>query len=301
MNKKCKCGNLFEAIGNRKYCSNECKKNFTPKRIRNRNRTIQCGCCGKDTIKTRSEGFCSRECSEKHNGRRVEVSCDHCGEKVDVKRSKFESYTNHFCSKECHNKSLENKITKQCNICGDNFTVVANVAKKQASCSAKCSNTNPSVNFPKELIEKLYVDEDMTAAEIGFILGTSKTQILRHIKKYNIKVRSSSFGNRKLLICKDGHLVKSHYERAIDNAMTRLGIKHEYEPRLPWNKRYAADFKVDDVYVEVWGMCGWKKYEETKKRKEKIYKENNAKVLSIYPEDFKDINKIMYRLKELIS
>ncbi|MDX1769883.1 MAG: hypothetical protein R3328_00010 [Planococcaceae bacterium] len=299
MEKTCLCGLKFMARGNKTYCSIECKKKNAPKRIRDRHKEVDCPGCGVKTTTTRTEGYCSRVCCEIHKGRRIKLTCDCCTKTYSKKKSHVGVYVKNFCSNECHNEFNKCTITKECEACGELFTRVPSAAKR--FCSISCSQINPDVNFSKELIEKLYVDDDLTTREIGFQLGTSKTQILRHIKKFNIEPKFSGFKNKKLILCKDGHEVKSHYERAFDNALTTFNLDHEYEPRLPWNKKYAADFKVNDVYVEIWGMVGWDKYEAIKERKEKIYKDNNAKVFSIYPDDFKDVYRIIHRLKELLA
>lgn len=117
---------------------------------------------------------------------------------------------------------------------------------------------------------------------------------------YGIEVRPDGITNREKIKCNDGHMVRSYYERAFDNYLYKEGIPHEHDVRLPFARRYMADFLIEDVYVEIWGMMTWEKYRERRKRKLKIYKENNCRLLEIFPEDFKDLGVKMNELKEMI-
>ena len=62
-----------------------------------------------------------------------------------------------------------------------------------------------------------------------------------------------------------------------------------------------ADFKVGHVYVEIWGMMGWKQYEEVRERKLNLYKENNCVLLEVFPEDFNELEVKIKELKHLIK
>lgn len=153
----------------------------------------------------------------------------------------------------------------------------------------------------KEELVELYVEQQLNATEIGRVFNCQSPVILRRLKEHGIEARANIFGYDKLLECKDGHKVRSCYERAFDNALYRLGVDHEYEPRIPADKRYASDFKVGNVYVEIWGVQGNKKYEERKEKKRTLYKKHNLTLFEIYPEDFKNLYGKINELKRLIS
>jgi hypothetical protein len=103
---------------------------------------------------------------------------------------------------------------------------------------------------------------------------------------------------RKLSItrirCKDGRFVKSRIEKEVDDFLFSNGIPHELYPTVP-HSRYKADFKVGDVFIEVWGLKGMKDYDEEIERKKEHYRKYSIKVISIEPGD-----DIASRLGELV-
>lgn len=80
--------------------------------------------------------------------------------------------------------------------------------------------------------------------------------------------------------CDDGHLVKSPYEKIIDDWLFKEGINHAYETTLNVDKEhdihpdfYIPEYNgIKDIYIEFWGYDEDNiKYTETKKYKEAIY------------------------------
>lgn len=202
---------------------------------------------------------------------------------------------------DCHNESMKRSLTCMCPNCGNLFETGVNEVDRRIYCKKECFYESMMINIPKSELEKLYIDEDLTTREIALIYNTDKKVICDYLHRYEMEVEPATFPGGKMITCKDGHVVRSHYERALDNAFTAHGIEHEYEPRLPFDRRFASDFLVGDVYIEVWGMVGWKPYEKQMKKKKKLYEENNLKLFSVYPEDFKDVYGIVRKLKRLIS
>ena len=83
-------------------------------------------------------------------------------------------------------------------------------------------------------------------------------------------------------VCEDGHLVKSPYEKIIDNWLYQEGIHHAYEKKIDIDKDkdLTPDFYIPeyngkkDIYVEFWGYDeSNKKYQQRKEYKTKIYPE----------------------------
>ncbi|MBD3195445.1 MAG: hypothetical protein GF317_10345 [Candidatus Lokiarchaeota archaeon] len=83
--------------------------------------------------------------------------------------------------------------------------------------------------------------------------------------------------------CIDGHLTRSKGELIIDNHLTRLNIKHEYENQI---RVHGHPIKCDwylpefDIYIEYWGYFG-KDYLERKREKIQLYEIGNLKLISI--------------------
>ncbi len=83
-------------------------------------------------------------------------------------------------------------------------------------------------------------------------------------------------------VCDDGHLVKSPYEKIIDNWLYKEGIQHAYEIKIDIDKDkdLTPDFYIPEyngtknIYIEFWG------YDETNVK----YQQRKDYKLKVYPE-----------------
>ncbi len=82
------------------------------------------------------------------------------------------------------------------------------------------------------------------------------------------------------LVCDDGHMVKSPYEKIIDNWLYSEGIKHAYEPKIDIDETrditpdfYVEEYKgIKNIYIEFWGYDeSNKKYQKIREYKEELY------------------------------
>lgn len=99
------------------------------------------------------------------------------------------------------------------------------------------------------------------------------------------------------LITSDGHHVQSSYEYILDEFLYHNGIEHEVGGKIP-NSNCRYDFKVGDYYIEVWGYDYNKtknkrniQYNLKRNKKEKLYKENGLKLISVEGWHFRKSNK----------
>lgn len=263
-----------------------------------------CAFCEKEVVRQKRKNgvyFCSRKCAMLYSGKTVRVECKHCGKIFETKKSSINYGWGKYCSRTCANKAMEITHYKQCPQCGKAFVGDKDNWAKQKFCSKECMKTAFRKPIDKELLQKLYVEEELTTREIEQTIGRTKKVILDYLKYYGIEIRPDGIKNRERIRCKDGHLVRSYYERSFDNMLFRNGIDHEYDPRLPFNRRYMADFKIGDVYVEIWGMMSIKSYRENREKKLALYRENGCKLLEVFPEDFKNIQAKIEELKSLES
>ncbi|MFW5928188.1 MAG: hypothetical protein ACOC5D_02795 [Thermoplasmatota archaeon] len=99
---------------------------------------------------------------------------------------------------------------------------------------------------------------------------------------------------------RDGHKVESNYEKRVDDALSKANITHTLHPNIP-QSQYKADFKVGNVYVEVWGGEGSKDYD--KQKEEKIEHYNNIgkyqDLVEISSEDCKSASSLNQKIKEI--
>lgn len=289
------CEKDFNPINkNQKFCCEKCRRAVR----------VSCAQCGETVERLKNKSgiyFCSRLCSGKFYGRTVEKECNQCGLCFPVKKSSVERNWGKYCSVKCHNDSMKIVNYETCPCCKKKFKTGNNEIDKRKYCSRKCASLSLRKPIDKQRLYDLYVTQDLTAREVGHILNRDKKIVLDYLKFYDFPVKKEGFNNSGFLLCNDGHLVRSHYEKAFDNYLNKLGIKHEYEVRLPFDKRYACDFKINDVYVEIWGMMNWEKYRKSRVKKLDMYKSNSCKLLEVFPEDFKNLEIKINELKHLIT
>jgi len=140
-----------------------------------------------------------------------------------------------------------------------------------------------------EIVIHLYQAENMGMRAIGNLFDVGRGLIKRILVENDIEIRASGYPNISQFVANDGHCVKSSLELQVDNWLHQHGVDHEYEPALG-NTKKKADFKVGDIYIEIWGIVGNEKYERKKQHKLALYKKFELSLLSVYPEHFPDLN-----------
>jgi hypothetical protein len=94
-----------------------------------------------------------------------------------------------------------------------------------------------------------------------------------------------------------GDIVRSSYEMIVANFLYLNNIQYDYEPKISLGRQLKADFKIGEIYIEVWGMMGRDAYRSRRVMKEKVYNDNNLKLISLEVNDFKlnieEINEIL--------
>ncbi len=107
---------------------------------------------------------------------------------------------------------------------------------------------------PKEKLKELYINKGLSTIELGILYDVSAGVISNLLKKHKIELRRPKYGYNKLLLCKDGHKVKSNFERTVCDWLYFNGTEHEYEPRISRDRYFKADFKIGRFYIEILGM-----------------------------------------------
>ncbi len=98
----------------------------------------------------------------------------------------------------------------------------------------------------------------------------------------------------------DGHLCDSLAEKIIDEYLFRHKIIHEKNIPYPENYKLTTDFKVNNVFIEYFGLANEiKGYDQTIKRKRIICKKYHITLLEIYPRDLFSKNKLRDKFKKL--
>ncbi len=104
----------------------------------------------------------------------------------------------------------------------------------------------------------------------------------------------------------DGHIVKSHVERDIDNYLFRNNIPHAYEPTYDVDGNPEHEFRPDfylpnylgqgkEVYIEYFGMKGTKDGDRKINYKMPIYQRDKVTLICLYPQDDNRIEAVLKR------
>jgi hypothetical protein len=103
------------------------------------------------------------------------------------------------------------------------------------------------------------------------------------------EARRTSFGTQCL--AKDGHMCFSLGEKTIDDLLHAVGIPHEREPFYP-DSNYRADFIVDGIFIEYFGLVGDADYDAKSSEKQKLCRAHSIKLISIFPNDLVSSRKL---------
>lgn len=332
------CGEEFKVkpsqINKKKYCSKECHNNSMKKIIKK-----ICIYCEKEFIdnsSNRNKIYCSNKCKYEAQKSNIpyEIIYDlymvkgmntrDIGGELGVSKHKIldtlkyynipirDAYTQRkgevytIPTKEELEKLYINKYMSYKEIGEIYKTDISNVGiwfKKYGIKPRKCGEGKKGKKFvmpTKKEIHNLYIDKKLTSAEIATIFHTTDTTICKIIKDYGFETRPNIWLGRKFIKCKDGHEVRSNLERIVDDYLYDNNIEHEYEKRLPNEAyRYMTDFYAKNTYIEIWGVQNSKSYEEKRKKKEKIYAKYNLKLISLEPQDFRELNILYKKLKKI--
>ena len=110
--------------------------------------------------------------------------------------------------------------------------------------------------------------------------------------------RRASLGTQCL--AKDGHICLSLGEKTIDDLLHSRGIAHEKEPHYP-EGNFRADFLVDGIFIEYFGLKGDSDYDAKTRLKQRICKKHGIRLISIYPSDLVSLKKLNKKLLEGLS
>ena len=145
----------------------------------------------------------------------------------------------------------------------------------------------------KEVLHDLIHGQNKTLADIGKMYGNvSAVAVSVWIRKLGIPVPPPRGWSGKRYQASDGHMVRSSYERKVDDWLSENGIEHEYDPILPFglsgkvNRKCRADFKVGCCFVEIWGMTCLARYRTKMEAKIALYEQHHLQLIGITEDDF---------------
>lgn len=273
---------------------------------------IRCGYCGKQFLKDRGRvneeikfkwrPYCSKDCQIKATSNKFLAFCGYCNKKIFRVPSSVPALGICFCSRSCsakfYNKSPKRqKKIRTCPKCGSNFI------GRRKYCSPKC--------YPERPIFPAYKILDEIKA---FYKQNGRIPVKREYHAYqaarfrfgtwNNAVKAAGLNPNPVLFAKkyfanDGHRCDSLSEKIIDDWLFAKKVIHE--KNVPYlNTLFTADFKAKNIFIEFFGLYHeLKRYDQRMKIKLKIIKDNNLKLIAIYPKDIFPIPKLDFILQKL--
>jgi len=111
-------------------------------------------------------------------------------------------------------------------------------------------------------------------------------------------VRRTSLGTQ--CVARDGHVCFSLGEKTIDDFLLAHQIVHNRDPGYP-GSGYRADFAVNEVLIEYFGLQGDSDYDKKTEEKIKMCKSHNIELISIYPSDLANTSRLEKKMKPLLQ
>jgi len=278
---------------------------------------ITCKYCGKsfsrkkgrvnEAIKFNWNQYCSLSCQVKAKTNKIKIKCGNpqCNKKIVRVPSAIPPSGIGFCSRTCAAIINNPKFPKRqkkiriCPNCGGNFTGY------RKYCSIKCYPERPIFPASKIIdeIKKFYKKNGRIPVKREY--HAYRAARLR-FGTWNKAIETAGFQPNPVLfakkyIAKDGHKCDSLSEKIIDDWLFKKKIIHEKNAQY-LNTLFTADFKIKDIYIEFFGLHKQlKKYDQLMKIKLKLIKDNNIKLISIYPKDIFPKSKLNGILSDIIS
>jgi hypothetical protein len=187
---------------------------------------------------------------------------------------------------DCVNAENKNTVCKSC----ANGDICKNNAIKSRKYKGKniWENEDTAILYLKEIAVDNRVPGYMSMFRK---FGKLFSERIKLYGGYKQLARDANLEIKNLYKSKDGHILSSYYELLFDEYLALNNIPHETEGFICNFNKCRYDFKIGDVYVEIWGINSegnkhYKYYCEKRKKKEQLYKELGLKFIAIEGKDF---------------
>jgi len=100
-------------------------------------------------------------------------------------------------------------------------------------------------------------------------------------------------------VAADGHICLSLAEQVIDNWLYKHGIPHIREPKYPYHSELntnglrRADWQVQDIFIEFFGLSGDDKYDKKTNEKLRLAQESEIHLIPIFPSDLGELDRVL--------
>ncbi len=251
-----------------------------------------------EAIKFGWKTYCSKDCHIKAKSKKQSFFCSNpnCRKTFTRIPSTLNRSNNLYCSRGCavtmNNKLFIKRVAviKTCLFCGRKFK------SRDKYCSVACKNLN-QMQTPEniiQLIKDFYEENGQIPLKREF---PAVKAARNRFGTWNKAIIAAGFNPNPVMFSKkylarDGHTCDSLSEKIIDDWLSRKNVLHERS--IPYHKNNTtADFKVNDTYIEFFGLEGQlKSYDRLVLEKKRLWKEKGLKVIVVYPSDLFPINKL---------
>jgi len=252
-----------------------------------------CPICGDDLIGTRI--YCSKDCKNKSQIRRIELTCEGCGKKF-LNLPYLKRKTN-YCSLDCYWNSTRAKEKRYCSVCRREFIASGTQVRKGFGlfCSRKCQQST----YPKRILKKCLKCNVQISVQpckkhlIKFCSKTCADDYRRDYLQFTCKqckklfeIPRSDFNRGRGIFCTWVCFIKykgsSSLEEKVMKVLDKEKINYQREVKF---KRFYVDFVIEAKKLaiecdgEFWHMQ--EKIKERDARKEKLLESLGYRVLRL--------------------
>lgn len=235
--------------------------------------------------------YCSLSCQKTGKTTKIKIFCENPRCKKVIFRNIVNSTSNHYyCSQSCaaviNNSKFPKKIAlkKYCMSCKKA------ISNRRNYCSPNCIPEKIYVG-KKEIIaqiQQFYYENGRVPFKQEFIHCKASRNRFgtwnKAIKAAGFKPNPVKFAHK--FKAKDGHKCDSLSEKIIDDWLFNRKIPHIRNAHYPDHKKYTADFKVKDYFIEFFGLHQeLKTYDDYMKKKFDLINKHHLKLISIFPKD----------------
>jgi hypothetical protein len=278
---------------------------------------INCSYCNKKYLKSAGKvneakkfkwkQYCSLKCQSLAKNKQKTLKCGNprCYKTFKRQLNEIPPSGICFCSRSCaaivNNPKSPKRRPKEriCPICGKQFV------GRRKYCSEICQPKTQKLakeQIIKEIKEFYKNNERIPLKREYYHYKAARLRFgtwNKAIKTAGFKPHSVLFA--KKYIANDGHKCDSLAEKIIDDWLTARKIPHQKNVPYP-NSKYTVDFKVENTFIEFFGLHGeLKVYDKNVYKKLRLIQNNNLKFISIYPKDLFPKSRLDYVLSGLIK
>jgi len=117
-------------------------------------------------------------------------------------------------------------------------------------------------------------------------LGSGAEKAIRKLGGIRAVCDRMGYKYNRLMQARDGHLLRSVSEYIFDEFLYSCGIPHEVDGKISDERQYRYDFKVGNIYFEIWGYPErFSSYILKKEIKTQLYQKLKLKLVSIEAEE----------------